>query len=71
VTTLVPTRLQDGTASSSTHARAEAMLACFASVVGLKGALHGASYGTSSTRERAVYGGLPVPASRDENLPQG
>ena len=71
VTTLVPTRLQDGTASSSTHARAEAMLTCFASVVGLKGALHGASYGTSSTRERAVYGGLPVPASRDENLPQG
>lgn len=71
VTTLGPTRLQDGPASSSAHARTEAMLACFASVVGLKGALHGGSYGTSSTGEREVYGGLPVPAVRDENLPQG
>jgi hypothetical protein len=44
VTTLGPTRLQDGPASSSAHARAEAMLTCFASVVRLKGALHGASY---------------------------
>jgi hypothetical protein len=69
VTTLGPTRLQDGPASSSAHSRTEAMLACFTSVVGLKGALHGASYGTSSTGERADYGGLPVPAARDENLP--
>jgi hypothetical protein len=69
VTTLGPTRLQDGPASSSAHTRAEAMLACFTSVVGLKGALHGGSYGTSSAGEREVYGGLPVPAARDENLP--
>ena len=43
VTTLGPTRLQDGPASSSAHARPEAMLTGLASVVGLEGALHGGS----------------------------
>ena len=48
VTALGPTRLEDRTSSAGAHAFAKAMLAGLASVVGLKGALHGASYGTSS-----------------------
>ena len=48
VTALGPTRLENRTSSAGAHACAKAVLAGLASVVGLKGALHGASYGTSS-----------------------
>ena len=48
VTALGPTRLQHRASSAGAHAFAKAVLAGLASVVGLKGALHGASYGTSS-----------------------
>jgi hypothetical protein len=44
VAALGPTVLQDGAAGTSAHAVTKAMLAKFASVVWLKGALHGASY---------------------------
>jgi hypothetical protein len=54
VTTLGPTRLQDGTTGSSAHAGAEAMLAGLATIIWLKGALHGASCETSSRRSRGL-----------------
>jgi hypothetical protein len=44
VAALGPTVLQAGAAGTSAHAVTKAMLAKFASVVWLKGALHGASY---------------------------
>ncbi len=46
------------------------MLAKFASVVGLKGALHGASYWDKLQQRSADYENEPVPAARDERLPQ-
>ena len=48
VTALGPTRLENRTSGAGAHTCAKAVLAGLASVVGLKGALHGASYGTSS-----------------------
>lgn len=48
VTALGPTRLQHCASCAGAHACAKAVLTGFASVVGLKGALHGASCGTSS-----------------------
>ncbi|CAB4607602.1 unannotated protein [freshwater metagenome] len=44
VAALGATVLQDCAAGTSAHARTKAMLTKFASVIGLKGALHGASY---------------------------
>ena len=44
MTALGPTVLQDGATGTSAHAVTKAVLAEFASVVWLKGALHGASY---------------------------
>jgi hypothetical protein len=45
VTALGPTRLQHGASSAGAHACTKPVLAGLASVVGLKGALHGASCG--------------------------
>ena len=56
VTALSPTRLQDGASCAGAHTCTEAVLTCFASVIWLKGALHGASYGASSLRERGLCG---------------
>ena len=54
VTALCPTVLQNRTSGAGTHTRAEPVFAGFAAVIWLKGALHGASYGTSSKRARSV-----------------
>ena len=70
VTALGPTVLQDCAAGTCAHARTKAMLAKFASVVGLKGALHGASYWDKLRQRSADYENEPVPAARDERLPQ-
>ena len=56
VTALSPTRLQDGASCAGAHTCTEAVLTCFASVIWLKGALHGASYGASSFGERGLWG---------------
>ena len=70
VTALGPTVLQDCAAGTCAHARTKAMLTKFASVVGLKGALHGASYWDKLRQRSADYENEPVPAARDERLPQ-
>ncbi len=70
VTALGPTVLQDCAAGSRAHARTKAVLAKFASVVGLKGALHGASYWDKLQQRSADYENGPVPAARDERLAQ-
>jgi hypothetical protein len=69
VTALSPTRLQDGASCAGAHTCTKAVLTCFASVIWLKGALHGASYGASSFGERGLWV-IPVPAARDEQPPQ-
>jgi hypothetical protein len=53
VTALCPTILQNRTSGAGTHTRAKPVLAGFTAVIWLKGALHGASYGTSSNRARS------------------
>jgi hypothetical protein len=71
VTTLGPTRLQDGPASSSAHARTEAMLACFASVVRLKGALHGAScWDKLHKGARGLWGSSCASGTRRKPVPR-
>ncbi|MEY4015814.1 MAG: hypothetical protein RIS46_810, partial [Actinomycetota bacterium] len=70
VTALGPTVLQDCAAGTCAHARTKAMLTKFASVVGLKGALHGASYWDKLRQRSADYENEPVPAARDERLAQ-
>ena len=70
VTALGPTVLQDCAAGTCAHARTKAMLTKFASVVGLKGALHGASYWDKLRQRSADYENEPVPAVRDERLAQ-
>ncbi|MEY4633766.1 MAG: hypothetical protein RLZ18_1138 [Actinomycetota bacterium] len=50
VATLCATCLENGAASAGAHTRTEAVLAGLASIIWLKGALHGASCGTSSGR---------------------
>ena len=54
VTALGPTRLQHCASCAGAHACAKAVLAGLASVVGLKGALHGASYWDKLRMEHAV-----------------
>ncbi len=70
VTALGPTVLQDCAAGTCAHARTKAMLAKFSSVVGLKGALHGASCWDKLRQRSADYENEPVPAARDERLTQ-
>lgn len=70
VTALGPTVLQNCAAGTCAHARTKAMLTKFASVVGLKGALHGASYWDKLRQRSADYENEPVPAARDERLAQ-
>ncbi len=70
VTALGPTVLQDCAAGTCAHARTKAMLAKFASVIGLKGALHGASYWDKLQQRSADYENEPVPAARDDRLCQ-
>jgi hypothetical protein len=70
VTALGPTVLQDCAAGTCAHARTKAMLAKFASVVGLKGALHGASNWDKLRERSADCKNEPVPAARDERLAQ-
>ena len=53
VTALCPTILQNRTSGAGTHTRTKPVFAGFAAVIWLKGALHGASYGTSSNRARS------------------
>ena len=70
VTALGPTRLQHGASGAGAHACAEPVLAGLASVVGLKGALHGASCGDKLPRGARGLCDFPVPAARDESEPQ-
>ena len=67
VATLCAAGLQDGAASAGAHTRTEPVLAGFATIIGLKGALHGASCETSSVRSTRSMS-VPVPAARDERI---
>ena len=67
VTALVPTRLQHGASSAGAHACTKAVFAGFASVIWLKGALHGASYWDKLPTGARGLCGFPVPAARDES----